>query len=370
MNQSKNRRVKFIGITVAVLALVICITAFAIFFASPTEEEKTDSPKPQQPHICVHNMLPQNIIVNCGNGNTISVTNSGSMVAVFGDGSESEVIYNHNGNGGFSIEINSSYTDKQGNRNEDKTDTDVSDVYNTNSNTENQKEETPVDETSAIVKKVAAEVSGKSDYEKVKHFHDYVCSHTVYDSKNVDNGIVTDEASSAYGALVQGVAVCSGYAKAFAELCKAVDIPVYYVYGPTEDSYHAWNIVKVDGAWYQVDLTWDDTDDGYNYDYFLVTDEYMEQSRDWDKADVPSCISEKYLWSAYPTANTLDEMEDIVAEAFRNGNGTVSIRTTFSVDLNSEQVSFLFNYDLNGNDTYEYYQPIHVGSYYLISIVL
>ncbi len=356
-SQSKQAQAKWLGVIAAVLALIICVTAIAVYAVSPSEELKTAPAEARQLQFETHPTLPANVVLQFGEGNTAYV--SGSVIAVFGDGADSEVIYSHNDNGGVGVEIHSSHT---GNTNQKNTEPDAD---NDTSRTDHL-----FYEAEAVVKKVAAAVEGKSDYDKVKYFHDYVCAHTVYDNENVDNGIVTDEASSAYGALVKGVAVCSGYAKAFALLCDAADIDVYYVTGPTEDAYHAWNTVKVDGVWYQIDLTWDDREDGLIYDYFLVTDEYMAQSRDWDKNKIPACTSDKYLWAVYPTANTLTEMESIVAEAFRAEKTTVILRTTFEINMNSNQVDFLYDYDQNGNGIYEYFNPVHVGGYYLVTIVL
>ena len=75
---------------------------------------------------------------------------------------------------------------------------------------------------------------------------------------------------SAYSALVNGRTVCAGYARAFQYLLQQMDIPCYYCTGYAGEA-HAWNIVALDDGYYNVDVTWDDSDGG-RYDYFNKTD--------------------------------------------------------------------------------------------------
>lgn len=75
---------------------------------------------------------------------------------------------------------------------------------------------------------------------------------------------------SAYSALVNGRTVCAGYARAFQYLMQQLGVPCYYCTGYAGEN-HAWNIVRLDDGYYNVDTTWDDTGDG-TYDYFNKTD--------------------------------------------------------------------------------------------------
>lgn len=57
---------------------------------------------------------------------------------------------------------------------------------------------------------------------------------------------------------------------------------------------HAWNIVRVDGAWYQWDACWND--EGYDREeYFLVTDDFMDMSRTWDAGRYPVISDTPYI---------------------------------------------------------------------------
>ena len=70
--------------------------------------------------------------------------------------------------------------------------------------------------------------------------------------------VYTDNDQNAYGALVEGKAVCAGYARAFQLLMNELDIPTYYCSGTTYGK-HAWNIIYINNEYYNVDVTFNDS---------------------------------------------------------------------------------------------------------------
>ena len=53
-------------------------------------------------------------------------------------------------------------------------------------------------------------------------------------------------------------AVCGGYASLFQAMCEEAKLKCLYISGevlPSRES-HAWNMVKLDGSWYVMDVTW------------------------------------------------------------------------------------------------------------------
>lgn len=110
-------------------------------------------------------------------------------------------------------------------------------------------------------------VTGSTTYEKVKSIYTQVCKITEYK----DYKFCYD----AYGPLVAGYGVCSGYAKAFKLICDRENIPCVLVSGISYDNdgkkaTHMWNLVQMkDGKWYCVDTTWADSDT-IIYDYLLT----------------------------------------------------------------------------------------------------
>ena len=101
------------------------------------------------------------------------------------------------------------------------------------------------------------------DYEKEKYVHDSLLKLVEYQS-----GAAMSQ--SAYSALVNGRTVCAGYARAFQYLLQQLGIPCYYCTGYSGQN-HAWNIVCLYGDYYNVDVTWDDTESG-TYQFFNKTD--------------------------------------------------------------------------------------------------
>ena len=64
---------------------------------------------------------------------------------------------------------------------------------------------------------------------------------------------------SAYGALVDGHTVCTGYARGFEALCKELNLPCWIVSGTRDGVRHTWNLVKTDGELLYIDCTAGDT---------------------------------------------------------------------------------------------------------------
>ena len=79
-----------------------------------------------------------------------------------------------------------------------------------------------------------------------------------------------------YGGLVEGKAICAGYALILNEALKYVGIKCQYVRG-TEPKRggHAWNQIQIDGKWYNADPTWDSEEFQIyrKYQYMLLNDE-------------------------------------------------------------------------------------------------
>lgn len=125
----------------------------------------------------------------------------------------------------------------------------------------------------SIIASAVSECNSKTDgseYAKALWLHDWLLDQLEY-----DNSL---KWSSAESALTRGLGTCQSYESAYSQLLSAAGIEN----SETRDTYdgHTWNAVKLDGEWYQVDCTWDDTDNNwYNFDsrhlYFGLTDELM-----------------------------------------------------------------------------------------------
>ena len=150
-------------------------------------------------------------------------------------------------------------------------------------------------ETDKILSMITSDMS---DYDIVKLFHDYIIMNCTYD---------TDAANpnSIYGTLVEKSALCQGYSQSFTYLCSLVGIDSFIVLGVANEP-HMWNVVKMDGDYYHVDLTWDDPDrakspDSVRYDYFGLTDDRIRELRQFDDYDyeIPEAKGTKYQYYYY-----------------------------------------------------------------------
>ena len=113
-------------------------------------------------------------------------------------------------------------------------------------------------------------------YDDIRMVHDYLVENIEYDTTVSQSNIY-----NVYGALVNGRAVCEGYARSFKYLMDKLGIPCTLVIGTGTNSQgqtenHAWNYVQLNGTWYAIDCTWDDpvSSTGYvsqssKYRYFL-----------------------------------------------------------------------------------------------------
>lgn len=118
----------------------------------------------------------------------------------------------------------------------------------------------------AVVDKLATiKVNGISRHEKLKSINDYLANNLVYDDTLSEPNIY-----DVYGALINGLCVCEGYAEALKLLCDREGIPCVTVVGTGGGGAHKWNMVEMeDGEWYTLDSTWNDQASGIYYSYFL-----------------------------------------------------------------------------------------------------
>lgn len=125
----------------------------------------------------------------------------------------------------------------------------------------------------------------EGDASKERYVHDALMQTVDYDS-----GVPMNQ--SAYSALVGGRTVCAGYARAFQYLMQQLGIPCYYCTGFAGED-HAWNIVKMDGFFRNVDVTWDDTDPA-TYDYYNKSDRYFGDThvRTGLSVYLPACLGD------------------------------------------------------------------------------
>ena len=140
-----------------------------------------------------------------------------------------------------------------------------------------EQEEKVDEEVSNLLKSL--DLSNKTDYQKVKAIYDYICSNVTYDHDNLN-----DESYSlkytAYAALINKTAVCQGYASLFYRLALDTGVDTRVISGEAGGP-HAWNIVKLNGKYYNLDSTWDAGRSTYAY-FLKNTNDFDDHVRDND----------------------------------------------------------------------------------------
>lgn len=194
-----------------------------------------------------------------------------------------------------------------------------------------------------------------SDYDKELYFHDYIVKNCNYDYSALSDEEFNDS-YTAYGALVNGSAVCEGYARAMQFLLSEVGIDSYLVPGTAIDSYgatvsHMWNVVKIDSEWYHLDPTWDDPVGNSDFSavwhsYFNLTDE--EIRRDHYYSEETNCTSTKanyhiknsLCFNSFNASDLADQLADELYKAKRLNTNFVELRFLNQGDFTAAKQAF------------------------------
>ena len=132
-----------------------------------------------------------------------------------------------------------------------------------------------------------------SDYDVICAVYDYICANVSYDYDNLNDSEYLLK-YTAYAAMINKTAVCQGYSALMYRMLQQKNIDCRLIPG----SNHAWNIVAIDGVYYNADSTWDAGRDPKNYAYFLCGDsDFAEHTR-------YSEYSTEEFYRLYPMAKT------------------------------------------------------------------
>lgn len=117
------------------------------------------------------------------------------------------------------------------------------------------------------------ELDDATEYQKVKKIHDYIINHIAYDLSVTNN--------SAYEGLKNKATACQGYANLAYKMLTDAGIACRVITGEAGGEAHAWNIVRINDLWYNLDCTWDDPIGGASdsigkkYAYFLKSENHF-----------------------------------------------------------------------------------------------
>lgn len=216
--------------------------------------------------------------------------------------------------------------------------------------------ETEYEQASAKIQGILANwleaAAGFDDFKKEQLIYDSIIQCCNYREDGIHAG-------TAYGALVLGQARCEGYSKALCMALRAADIPCLILTGeawsPEEEDArpekHAWNVARIGRSYYEMDITWDDSDgqlpQGTCYAYFNLTDKEMYQSRRLDDIyegwGLPVCddiVQNYYVRNGAYFKEDVDLKEafqDALSAAYENGETLVMARVETDEQLEEIQ---------------------------------
>ncbi|MCR5292758.1 MAG: S-layer homology domain-containing protein [Eubacterium sp.] len=160
-------------------------------------------------------------------------------------------------------------------------------------------------EQEEYVDRTAAEIidslnlEGMSDLRKIQAIYNYVCKNVTYDYEHLNDDSYFLQ-YTAYAALHDHTAVCSGYAHLFYNLCLRAGIDCRIIIGEAGNfeegpnysvGLHAWNIVKLGDVYYNVDSTWDANHDTPVY--------FMKSERSFTDKNIKHIRDEQYLTDSF-----------------------------------------------------------------------
>lgn len=151
----------------------------------------------------------------------------------------------------------------------------------------------------ARVEKLVRPAKDFTEWEKEKYVHDFICKNVQYDKlkKAYSHEII--------GPLGQGVGVCEGIAKAVKVLLDALGVwCVIAICGNNPDKgikyRHTWNIVRINGEYYHLDVTFDNTlgkdVKELRYDYFNLDDQQIFRDHEPLIAPAPVCKNHDHFY--------------------------------------------------------------------------
>lgn len=173
------------------------------------------------------------------------------------------------------------------------------------------------------IKKLARQAAELDEKGKELFIHDFLVSNVKYDKlkKEYSHEII--------GALGNGVAVCEGIAKAVKVLCDELGIWCIVVLSEANPGKgikyrHAWNLIKIDGQFYHLDVTFDNTlskEDTVRYDYVNLSDKQIFRDHEPSIYKLPACADSDHFYYKEKKVSwtTADEVRNRTKQAVKKG---------------------------------------------------
>ena len=173
------------------------------------------------------------------------------------------------------------------------------------------------------IKKLVRQAESLDEKGKELFIHDFIVKNVKYDKlkKEYSHEII--------GALGNGVAVCEGIAKAVKALCDELNIWCIIALSEANPEKgikyrHAWNVVRINGQYYHLDATFDNTlsgDDIIRYDYVNLSDKQIFRDHEPVIWKVPACNDNDHFYYKEKKISwtTMEEVQNRTKQAVKKG---------------------------------------------------
>ncbi len=167
----------------------------------------------------------------------------------------------------------------------------------------------------------------QTDYDKVLVLHDYLKQNIEYDNEAAasSDSIAFRDSHTVIGALLNQKCVCAGFSLAMKYLCEKAGVECTVVSGEANNGKrteaHAWNIVKINGYYHHVDVTWDNQFSSDkeipNYAYLNVDDDTIMKDHNWKMDMYPKCATAPYNYF-YFNKSLIDSQKQLERYIYQN----------------------------------------------------
>ena len=187
------------------------------------------------------------------------------------------------------------------------------------------------------------------DYSLLLRIYEFLQSNVCYDTQEFNNIISNGKTANpfshnAYGALLNGLAVCDGYSSALSLLLNKSGYESMSAIGeltqiPSVCVMHAWNIVRVRNRYYHMDATSDSKAysqfGGLSYNYFALDDTEIAYNHNWDINTTPACSYNdfSYFLKNGLFVNNITQCSDIIRSSLKKQDDCIRIKLSDNIAL-------------------------------------
>ena len=217
-----------------------------------------------------------------------------------------------------------------------------------------------------------AEDLTQNPFELELFLHDYLIEYVTYydETRDIFDPLNPPRNLTAVGALLDGYANCQGYSDAFYVLASMAGFRVGRMSVFTPSDLHTVNTIFIDGSWYIVDVTFDDTDNEGSNHRLLNAGEDVIFEYSWhdynQTCEIAATSDENYYYNYYDLVYTdINSMAAEIAQSYANGEAEVframllcyensdMLNSVLYDELSKLNVSFSYTYWYNftGRDT-------------------